>query len=821
MFAVTSNPCGISAAGDEWVGRWRARKAMHSACSAWGGMTTVDNIKLQTGAARSKKRTGFTNAVRGFARIMGPVNHVSPIAVLAIILSLAGVACIALTYATLTGVAPFELSRQALLVLVAVNGSIILAIALIIVWRLARLFIARRNHSASALHVRMVILFSFITLLPAGSVAFFSGVTLSLGLNSLLGEPVPAAIENSATMARFYVLQEANLLGPELQAMANDVNNSKKLFNESPIRFAKFLDFQIQARGLTAAYVTNASGVPLARAQEENSPDYTIPRSNIMAQAELGKVTIFSDVANSQARGILRLPDYDGGYLVISRAIAGRVLEHFAQTQSFIAEFDEIASNRNFIELIFMLTFIVITLMILLGAIWLGLRAANDLVSPIDRLVIAAEKVSEGNLSARVLLEDRDDEVSNLSHTFNRMTEQIQNQRDDLMEVNEQLDQRRMFTEAVLAGVSAGVLGLDGDRRINIVNRSAEDLLALPRTDLIDKLIDDVLPEIAQLLEQATLSQRDFVQEQLDLTIDGQIRHFNVQVTGHHGQGGEHGYVITLDDISKLVSAQRTAAWADVARRIAHEIKNPLTPIQLSAERLRRKYSQEIKSDRHIFEQCTDTIVRQVKDIGRMVDEFSSFARMPTPIMRDEDICDLIKRSVFAQRVANPDIDYQLSLTDEAMIVQCDGHLIGQALTNLLKNAGQAIAIKEDKLGQDGGRGDFTGKIDVALNFDDRLLNVSVVDNGCGLPKEHRNKLTEPYMTTHAKGTGLGLAIVQKIMEDHGGELTLEDAPEGSSGACVSLHFPRDQKRKGESNRPPREDVSETSTSISESKAVV
>ena len=783
-------------------------------------MSAVDNIKPPTSTAGGKRRIGFARTVRDFARLIGPVNYASPIAVIAVILILAGVVCVGLTYATLTGVAPFELSRQGLLVLVAINATIILAIALIIVWRLARLFVARRTHHASGLHVRMVILFSFITLLPAGSVALFSGVTLSLSLNSLLGEPVPAAIENSATMARFYVLQEANLLGPELQAMANDVNNSKQLFDESPIRFAKFLDFQIQARGLTAAYVTDASGMPLARAKEENSPDYTIPRSNIMAQAELGKVTIFSDVTNSQARGILRLPDFDGGYLVISRGIASRVLEHFAQTQSFIAEFDKIASSRNFIELIFMLTFIVITLMVLLGAIWLGLRAANDLVSPVDRLVVAAEKVRAGNLSARVILEDRDDEVSNLSHTFNRMTEQIQNQRDDLMEANEQLDQRRMFTEAVLAGVSAGVLGLDGDRRINIVNKSAEELLALPSKALIDKTIDQALPEIAQLLERATLSQRNFVQEHLDLTIEGQIRHFNVQVTGHHGQGGEHGYVITLDDITRLVSAQRTAAWADVARRIAHEIKNPLTPIQLSAERLKRKYAKEIQSDPQVFEQCTDTIVRQVKDIGRMVDEFSSFARMPTPIMRDEDISDLIKRSVFTQRVANPEIDFQLSLTDIPIIVQCDGHLIGQALTNLLKNAAQAIATKEGKLLEDGSKGNFTGKIDVTLNLNDRLLNLAVVDNGCGLPKEHRNKLTEPYMTTHAKGTGLGLAIVQKIMEDHGGELILEDAPEGSSGACVSLQFPMDQKI-GESKHSPREDESKVSTSVSESKATV
>ncbi len=500
---------------------------------------------------------------------------------------------------------------------------------------------------------------------------------------------------------------------------------------------------------------------------------------------------VFSEAANNQLRGVIKLPDYDGAYLVVGRILGPSVYEHFGQMKEFIAGYEQMEGNRSIIELVFILTFVVIALMVLLGAIWLGLRAANNLVSPVGRLVTAAEKVSDGDLTARVAIDGSNDEISTLSRTFNRMTGQLQSQRAELMEANEQLDERRRFTEAVLAGVSAGVLGVDAQGRISIANLSASNLLALPHDSLIGHEIGELIPDVTALIEQArTPKGFGFAQADIDLRVKGQIRHFNVQVTEDHGSGDSHDLVITFDDITKLVSAQRTAAWADVARRIAHEIKNPLTPIQLSAERLRRKYIHEIASDPSVFEQCTDTIVRQVKDIGRMVDEFSSFARMPAPVMREEELIDLVKRAVFPQRIANPKIDYQISLPEGPIHELCDGRLIGQALTNLLKNAAEAIGSKAEKLEVESEEDLFAGKIDVMLSESEDQFAIVVDDNGCGLPKDERHKLTEPYITTRVKGTGLGLAIVKKIMEDHGGELSLDDAPE-TGGARVALTFPK------------------------------
>lgn len=416
---------------------------------------------------------------------------------------------------------------------------------------------------------------------------------------------------------------------------------------------------------------------------------------------------------------------------------------------------------------------------------------------PIGRLIGASERVSEGDLSARVTLADDDDELASLGRAFNRMTGQLQSQRNELIESHRQADQRRRFTEAVLSGVSAGVVGLDGQGRADVVNRSALTLLSIGREEIVGQDLGVAIPEVKEMIAQAMAGGEGRIQAHVDISRNGKSRNLSVTVTRERASEDESGYVVTFDDITDLISAQRTSAWADVARRIAHEIKNPLTPIQLSAERLRRKYKKEISTDPEIFEQCTQTIIRQVGDIGRMVDEFSSFARMPQPVMGPEDICEFIKHAVFLQRVANPQITFALLGPDTAVTVECDGRLVSQALTNVLKNAGEAVRARfgiegeEDQLA-DGGR------IEIRVAEDANRVSVEVIDNGVGLPVEDRNRLTEPYVTKRAKGTGLGLAIVKKIMEDHKGALSLEDAPKTDetgasrdSGALVRLTFPR------------------------------
>ncbi len=747
---------------------------------------------FQRARGRSRPRRSPFRRFGHFVRhALGPVTPLSRVAWISLAIAGVGVSTLAFTYFALSRSEPFDITRTDLLVLIAVDLAIIFSIAPVIAWRLIRLFASRKESGpASTLHVRMVALLSVMTLAPAIVIASFSAVTLTTSLNSLLGGPVETAVQNSAAMTRLYVDDQTRVLGQDLVFMANDVNNNSLLFRESPLRFEQFLAFQIRARRLSSAHLISDDGTLLARAETEDVPDFTVPRPEVMDVAG-DQPAVFSEAANNQLRGVVGLPDYDNGYLVVGRILDPSVYQHFGEMKDFLSGYEAMEDNRSLIELVFVLTFVMIALIILLGAIWLGLRVANNLVSPIGRLMTTAEKVSDGDLTARVPLNDSNDEINELSRTFNRMTGQLQSQRAELVETNERLDDRRRFTEAVLTGVSAGVLGIDANGKVSMANQSAATLLSVPRDSLIGKDIVELLPAAAELIGQDRQPKGNgFLQAHIDHRVNGQTRHFNVQMTETRGNGEDHGLVVTFDDISKLVSAQRTAAWADVARRIAHEIRNPLTPIQLSAERLRRKYGREIVSDPDVFEQCTGTIVRQVKDIGRMVDEFSSFARMPAPVMRDRELIDLVKRSVFSQRIANPEIDYEIALPDKPVVNRCDGRLIEQALTNLLKNAAEAITAKAETLEGEPERDAFVGRIKVTLGVEAERISIAVDDNGCGLPENDRHRLAEPYVTKRSKGTGLGLAIVKKIMEDHGGELSLNDSRE-TGGASVALILPR------------------------------
>jgi two-component system nitrogen regulation sensor histidine kinase NtrY len=423
----------------------------------------------------------------------------------------------------------------------------------------------------------------------------------------------------------------------------------------------------------------------------------------------------------------------------------------------------------------------------------MGLAFADKLVEPIRRLINAADQVATGNLYVRVPVEQKTGDLANLGETFNNMTDTLRNQRNDLLSVNDLLDSRRRFMEAVLSGVSTAVIGVDEEGRITVLNPLAERLVGA-KEDPVGRPLAELVPELAPHLGDALAGRARLVQGQITLPRDGRERNINVRVTSEQSSMREHGYVVTLDDITELVVAQRTSAWADVARRIAHEIKNPLTPIQLSAERIRRKYGKVIGDDREVFDQCTDTIVRQVDDIKRMVDEFSSFARMPKPAIARDDISEVVKQVVFMMRVANPDIHFELDLPTKPTIARFDRRLLSQAVTNVVKNATEAIGgIPEGERPP--------GRIDVSVVRNGTNVVIEVTDNGIGLPKENRQRLLEPYVTTRDKGTGLGLAIVGKIMEEHGGGIELLDAPavaQGGRGAMLRLWFPAEDDTKSE-----------------------
>jgi two-component system nitrogen regulation sensor histidine kinase NtrY len=545
--------------------------------------------------------------------------------------------------------------------------------------------------------------------------------------------------------------------------------------------------------GLQASFVVDSRGnllgssVPIVHAKVSYSRAL-IPKPEAYAAAQAGSVVIDGDPQKGIVHALVRLNYLNDAYLLVVRVVDDpQVFNYFQRTQDVVTQYRTLEKNRSDVQKVFAGLYAAVSFVIVLAAIWLGLWAANRIVRPISRLIGAAERVSEGDLKAQVAVERDDDEIGTLGLAFNRMTQQLDTQRSALVSANQQIDERRRFTETVLAGVSAGVIGVDAEGQITIVNRAAARLLNAAPEELEGQHYAEAVPELAALIRRAIQEPVARSSGEAIVKRAGTTRTLSVQVTSEVGLQAT-GYVATFDDITDLVSAQRTAAWADVARRIAHEIKNPLTPIQLSAERLKRKYSEVVGDDRAIFEQCTDTIIRQVGDIGRMVDEFSSFARMPTPVMRRECAQELIQQAVFLQRVAHPQITFETHLPKELVWFECDGRLVSQALTNVIKNATEGIATRIAN------GDDSPGTIQVAIDISDSLVAFRITDNGVGLPAEHRHRLTEPYVTTRAKGTGLGLAIVRKVMEDHGGEILLEDAAEDAKGARVSLVFPLKQR---------------------------
>jgi two-component system nitrogen regulation sensor histidine kinase NtrY len=711
---------------------------------------------------------------------------------LALLLAGAGVASGTATFVALTRGGPAADPRL-ILPLLLLDLALLLMLIAVVARQLVRLWVERRRGSAgSKLHVRIVALFSLIAVVPAILMAVFSVMFVSLGVQAWFSDRVTTAVKESVAVAEAYILEHRKSIQADVLAMAVDLNREAPRLMRNSFLFGQVLETQARLRSLSEAIVFDGSGRVLARTglsllmEFERIPDAAI------AEANRGDVAITTSEKDDRVRALVKLDGFLDAYLYVGRFIDARVIDHYESVRDAAAQYQRLEASRSQIEVTFALLFIVVALLVLLTAIWSGLSIATRLVRPIGGMVAAAERVREGDFSARVPEGRNDDEMATLGRAFNRMTSQLAAQRGELVEANRQLDERRRFTETVLAGVSAGVIGIGRDGRITLANPSAVALLGLPGDALIGRLFAAAVPEMASLLAEATIGGDRQVEGQLSVGRSGRSRNLLVRVSRETTGGNTVGYVLTFDDITELVAAQRTAAWADVARRIAHEIKNPLTPIQLSAERLKRKYLKEVVSDPEVFSKCTDTIIRQVGDIGRMVDEFSAFARLPAPVFRVENLTELVRQGVFLQQVAHADIDYAIDLPEAPLELLCDGRQVAQALTNVLQNAAQAIEAREAAAGE---APLARGRIAVAVRSrGDGTLAVEVVDNGRGLPAELRDRLTEPYITTRSKGTGLGLAIVKKIMEEHGGQLVLEDGPEPAAGAArgarIRLLFP-------------------------------
>lgn len=684
--------------------------------------------------------------------------------------------------ADLTPIAPTHDVVVALLLANALTVFILLGVIAGEVWQVVQA--RRRGRAAARLHIRIVSLFAIVAAVPAILVAVVASITLDRGLDRLFSTRTKQVIENSVMVADAYLQERAQMLRGDILAMAFDVSRAKPLFDQDRDRFRQFLTAQANIRGLSAAMLLGADAKVIEKA-ETKTEDTTMPSVAGLATLTDTEPQIGVLLDTSAVAAVIKLRGYDNVYLHVMRPLDPRVVAQVRDTQASVQDFAALEARRLGVQLAFGLMYTIIALAVLLSAAWLGLNFANRLVAPIRRLIGAANIVSTGNLYIQVPIHRSEGDLAQLGETFNKMTYELRTQRDDIMRARDVIDQRRRFTEAVLAGASAGVIGVSADGNITILNRSAEVLIGRTEADAIGKPLAEIVPELNEIFTGAQTNYQRLVQGNVTINRNARERNLSVRVTTEQSREEEHGYVITLDDITELVMAQRTSAWADIARRIAHEIKNPLTPIQLSAERLRRKYGKVITEDKAIFDQCTDTIVRQVDDIKRMVDEFSKFARMPKAVMTNEDVADTVRQAVFLQRVGNADMDIDLELTEDPMLARFDRRLISQALTNIIKNATEAItAVPEAERGR--------GHIRVFAERDGDDIVIDVIDNGIGLPKENRNRILEPYVTTREKGTGLGLAIVGRILEEHGGRIELRDASEklpGERGAWMRLRI--------------------------------
>ena len=669
-------------------------------------------------------------------------------------------------------------ASQAVLVILGVNLLLIGALAAVIGRRVFSLF-QRRTHAGARLHLRFVTLFSLVALVPAILIALVFGILVNRGVDQWFSDNVQAAVQNGALIGRAYIDDVSDEMDADLAVISEQLAGARPLF-ENRIQYSDALTQIADLFGYPAIYILGPDGEVLASGEAPGAPPYVSPsREALEAASEGGPPPQQITEDPDTVRTLTALPSYGDAYLYLVRPLQPGLIAQMRNGEESIVAYREAQESRDRIQAAFALSYFETALLVLVGAVWLGMSAASAISAPIGRLVEAADKVSGGDLSARVEDEDGPGEIKTLTAAFNRMTGDLEAQQAALRTASEEATGRSRFIETVLSGVSAGVIGVDRRRRVSAINDSAIELLSISAPEIIGRPLGEVSPELSELAGRAEAH----IEEEIDVSRDGDSRRLRVRIEG--GLGGE--MVLTFDDITRLVTAQRNAAWRDVARRIAHEIKNPLTPIQLSAERLRRRYRKQVGEDVEVFDRCTETIIRQVGDIGRMVDEFSSFARMPTPRFTAENPAELLREAVFAQRVAAPDIGVDLVEPLPDVVFHADGRMVGQALTNILKNAGESVAARRSTAprADDGKQPGVSARLEVADGF----ATFVVEDDGVGLPARDRDRLTEPYVTTREKGTGLGLAIVKRICEEHGGELKLADA-EQLSGARVCLLFP-------------------------------
>ena len=639
----------------------------------------------------------------------------------------------------------------------------------------------QQQSQANGLKKRMMLAFGLVAMVPTLVVSILAFSLFNLGLQTWFNERVQTGLSESRVVAEAYFKEHKENLRADALAMASDVSRAGGLSISNPIEFNRFVDKQAELRLLTEVIIFRQNRV-IAQGRLSFALAFETFPANHIEQAEHGEIVIFTDEANSKVRALTKIEGIPNAYMVVGRLIDGRVLDHMEETKGAFKEYMDLRERIGEIQFAVSLVFLALALLLLLGALWYALVFASKLTAPISGLAFAAERIRGGDFSARVDVAEGQtkDEVDTLSHAFNRMVEQMESQRGDLITANRNLDERRRFSEAVLSGVSSGVIALNKNLEISLANRSAEKLL-LKEGDSFEELVggrlEDAIPDMAPLLDDLKDDPTKQIRGDIQYNRGEERLTLHARITSETMDDTVVGYIATFDDITPLISAQRQAAWSDVARRIAHEIKNPLTPITLAAERLKRKYGEQLTpDDKENFHKYTDTIEHHVGNIGRIVEEFVQFSRIPTPEFADVEVNNLITKSIFTEKVAHADITYHTDLTDETLVIAGDERLLSQLLVNLFKNAAEAMQdVEHDK------------EIHIRTELADGRAIITIRDSGKGIPDEQAEKIFEPYVTTREKGTGLGLAISKKIVEDHKGSIKLQNYSGG--GALVTLSF--------------------------------
>lgn len=698
------------------------------------------------------------------------------------------------TFVIMTSAGPDGSNPSLVLNLLYVDAVLLLLLGSLILRRLLALRTQNsKGVTGSKLQSRLVLFFSVLAVTPAILMAIFAGIYLNLGMQAWFNERVSTALKSTQTIAQAYQNEHVRSIQIDALAIANYFNRNASYLSRSRNLMERDLNRMALDHNLAEAAIIDGRGQVLAQTALTLSLSFDALSDSIIEKANQNEVVLTFERQNDRARAVVKLDRYIDTYLFIGRFIPPEVSGSLDRVERAYKQYAELEKQREGIHISFVMIFMIIALMLLLASAWFGMMLANRMVRPLSELIEASERIRAGDLTTQVVPSASSDEIGTLGRAFNRMVEQLNAQHGRLMDANRELAERHRFTETVLDGVSAGVIGLDRNGIIHLPNRFA--LLFFDRSfDTLKGIpLIEAIPELSSLFAQVSQKPHRKAQDQIKILRGSQLRVIIANIVGEWINNELIGYVLTFDDITELQSAQRRAAWANVARRIAHEIKNPLTPIQLSAERLKRKYLKTIEQDPHVFELCTDTIIRQVDDMRQMVDEFSSFARMPRPELKTIDVAQLCEENVFLEKNRGLAIDYSVSNPDGVTTLLCDRQQISRVLTNLLKNAGEAIYAKHnlDPDGPEPIQNDTPlGHITLNLEHDSQAqeTRIRITDTGKGFPQDEREKLTDPYVTTREKGTGLGLAIVKKIMEEHQGHLDLSDNPEG--GGVVILTFP-------------------------------